>query len=167
VSGPAVGLVCKHGPDDHRLFRLCVVVADFADVGGHGAAVGQRVLMERVGTSYYLLKRLLAEAVSGGWLIVEKPGDSRRRTVYGLGPNLVMSRQSRRSVAVAPTESSTKLPRNKGQIAAGTLDGSNVGSLHRPPRKGGGATAVDKPASPYDGLPNWTAQRLEDNGAEP
>lgn len=145
MSGQAMHRVCVNGPaDDHRLYVLLVNVADWCDASCRNAAPGMRVLMARVGCGWPTLNRLLFEAVADGWLTVQKPGDSRRRTVYDLGPNLmtpevqneVMSRSERRSVAAASVKARHNCRGGERESATQTSTVLDVGK--RPPADRGG-----------------------------
>jgi hypothetical protein len=164
--------VCTHGPEDHELFRLVIVIADFADTAGRGAAVGQRVLAERVKVSNGRIRRLVEQAICEGWLAVETAGGPRRRAVYNLGPLLAKNGVTRTTVRAARTaehESGAYLLQIDAQPCAQTVNGVGRSSSRRPPSRDGRATAVDSwpplvplaPPNRYRGLPDWTAQRLD------
>jgi len=151
VSGQAVHRVCTHGPEDHELFRLLVVVADFADATGRGAPVGQRVLAERVKVSKTTVHRLLERAVRDGWLVVETPGGPRRRAVYNLGPLLsygpVMVQKWTAAVQ-AEYENGPDTVQKSAQDGPQTLNGFGRSSSRRPPARDGRATAVESQPPP-------------------
>jgi hypothetical protein len=165
--------VCTHGPEDHKMFRLVIVVADFADAAGANAAVGERLLAERVKVSRGRIHSLILQAVDEGWLAVQQPGGPRRRAVYNLGQNLVRKTNTLTVVSAALTAEHSKKPylaRFDAQKKPRTVNGVGRSSSRRPPSRDGRATAVDKgphpdvPADPspnrYRGFRDWTAERL-------
>jgi hypothetical protein len=154
--------VIVDGPDDDRLFRLLIVVADFADRDGMNARVGQRVLAERTRTSLWCTRMLIQRALAETWLAVDKPGDSRWRTVYSLGQRLGDARKLRgTSRAGCEADAQDRANSREGQSAeqgkrelarARTTDegSSPVARNARPGRSGGVVRAVeDKDLSPY------------------
>jgi hypothetical protein len=189
MSAQAMHRVCTHGPEDHELFRLMVVIADFADTAGRDAAVGQRVLAERVKVSKTRIYRLVQQAVCEGWLAVDKPGGPRRRAVYNLGPLLLKTTvtvQKWTAASQNDAQVGPYLSQSDAQIGPRTVNGVGRSSSRRPPSRDGRATAVENLALPdvppgpsrrtrradsqavaatentrYRGLPDWTAQRLD------
>lgn len=76
--------VAVDGPDDDKLWRLLMVIADFAQADGTGAVVGQREMSERVRAGNRALPKLIARAIREGWLAVDKPGSPRHATTYSI-----------------------------------------------------------------------------------
>jgi hypothetical protein len=86
MSGQAVGLMLRYGPDDIDLAFVCVAVADWIDPRRGTAKVGLRTLAERARcSSVHRCRDLLSRAVAEGWLVIEQTGGGRRATVYRLG----------------------------------------------------------------------------------
>ena len=89
MTWQAIHLVVEHGPDDDKLFRLCVAVARATTtVDGRKGRIGQRLLAERCRVSPKRLRQLVDAAVEGEWIAVDHVGDGSGPTVYSLGPLL-------------------------------------------------------------------------------
>ncbi len=187
MSAGALAVVVRFGPDDHKQFRLLVCVADFADPWGHEAVVGNRLLAERSRLTLYGLRQVRQVLVLDDWLLVDDPGDSRRRAVYSLGPRLTEHCQAREIMAdlFEPKRKTARGARDGVPESAAQEGGARSGTFHyvkrtvarRSPPWGEAAGAPDGNGRPpsfrrtppttrqseddrYRAFPNWTKDRL-------
>ena len=153
--------VAVDGPDDDKLWRLLMVIADFAQADGTRAMVGRRELEERVRVGNRRLAKLVKTAVDDGWLTVDNPGGPRRPKTYSVQ---VMDAHRIRSGCGLRWERVNELVSVSAQTAATDVRRSNVRRASAT-RDASLASGKPEPVDAYAHFPNWTAERFErENG---
>lgn len=83
MSGICTGWVLRHGPQDHAMKAVLVVIADAANADGEHAHPGIGFLVTASGYSRATVFRALDRLAAEGWIEVEETGGGRgRATVY-------------------------------------------------------------------------------------
>ena len=161
VSWQAMHAVAVDGPADNALWRLLMVIADFAQEDGSRAVVGHRLLAKRAGVRNRRLPKLIAQAVEDGWLIVDNPGGSRHANTYSIA-NLYADRV--RSVRAERSDRVRELSAVSAQSAYTDVRRSNVRRASAT-RDASLASGQTEPVDAYAHFPNWTAERFaRENG---
>ena len=165
--------IAVDGPHDHEMFRLLMVIADHADASGANAHVDRRTIEERVKVGNRHAVTLVNRAIKDGWLVITRPGDRRRATVYALGVMAAL----RATVVSDDAHTAPRYGVGGRSDRARTLRRLN-GSASAPTPNGSGARSGTKPRVPPNDhrtilkalsdnlhlsgtgdLPNWTAER--------
>ena len=155
--------VAVDGPDDNALWRLVMVIADFARADGTRAQVGRRELEERVGVGNRRLPKLVKTAVDDGWLTVDNPGDKRCAATYSVQ---VVDAHRVHCGCGLRWDRVHNLVSVSAQTAATDVKTFNVRRASAERKR---PLAVDnEPVDAYAHFPNWTTERFErENGDHP
>jgi hypothetical protein len=154
--------VAVDGPDDDKLWRLLIVIADFAQADGSHAMVPRRVLEERVGVGKRKVMSIVRQAVQSGWLAVDDPGDKRRPATY----RLASYGEDRATEVSADAQTAPRFGvsrRSQRATDVKTFNGKRASTS-----RSRSHAVDDEPVDAYAHFPNWTAERFErENGDHP